>query len=194
MTSERFWGVLRHRWWWLLIGLAVGIGLALIALLVLPPTYRSEAALLVSADDLTDSAPGLDPTYVEERLPTYVDLGRGDAAHDAIRAELGQDLTREEIEDAVSYTPTPGSMVITVAGAGDTAEEARDTARAATTALGAAIDSTSGGEVVVATEVVTEATLPEDPEEPDPLVVLPAGAVVGLLVPLVLALLRRDPR
>lgn len=194
MTSERFWQVLNRRWWWLLIGLVAGIGLALIALLVLPPTYRSEASLLVSADDLTDSAPGLDPIYIEERLPTYVDLGRGDAAHDAIRAELGQDLTREEIEDAVSYTPTPGSMVITVAGAGDTAEEARDTARAATTALGAAIDSTSGEEVVVATEVVTEATLPEDPEEPDPLVVLPAGAVVGLLVPLVLALLRRDPR
>ncbi|MFC7456041.1 hypothetical protein ACFQS2_02430 [Brachybacterium sp. GCM10030267] len=189
MTSERFWEVLRIRWAWLLIGLVVGLVAAGIALALLPRTYGSEAGVLVEAEMPGGDVAGFSATvFVDERLPTYVDLGRADAVHQDIRELLGQDLSRDQIESSVSYGATPGSMVLSITGTGDTAAEAQDTADAAATALATSIESTSTDSIEVTATLVQEATLPTGPEDPDPLIILPAGALAGLTVPLLLAL------
>lgn len=188
MTTQRLWETIRTRWWWLAAGLAAGLAIGALALAVLPQTYRSEAALLVGVE-ATEDAAGVDATsYVEDRLPTYVDLGLSDAALEDIREQLGQDLSREQIEGRVTYMPTTGSLVVAIEGTGSSAEDAQATADAGAAALGSAIGNTSTQTVDVATEVVQSATLPSGPETPDPQVVLPAAAVLGLLVPFLAAL------
>jgi capsular polysaccharide biosynthesis protein len=189
MSTQRLLEVLRTRWTWLVAGLVIGLVAAGLALAVLPRTYSSEAAILVEAELTEGDAASFSATgFVEERLPTYVDLGRADAVHQDIRELLNRDLTREQIESRVSYGATPGSMVLSITGTGETPAAAQDTADAATTALATSIEVTSSDSVEVTTSLVQGATLPTGPEDPDPMVVLPAGALLGLAIPLLLAL------
>lgn len=188
MTTQRLWETIRTRWWWLAAGLVAGLALGALALVVLPQTYRSEAAILVEVAP-ADDAGSLDvATYVDERLPTYVDLGFGDAALEDMRTELGEDLSRQQLESRVTYVPTDGSLVIAIEGTGSSAENAQAMAGAGAVALGTAISDTSTDTVEVSTEPVQSATLPSRPETPDPQILLPAGAVLGLLVALLAAL------
>lgn len=189
MTTERLWETLRTRWWWLALGLMVGLVGGAIALAVLPETYRSEAAVLVDAQPAGDGDGSVSATeYVEARLPTYVDLGASDAAQDRIREELGEDLSRAEIEARVTYVPTEGSMVLAVEGAGGDPESAQAAAAAGSAALSAEIEGTSTDAVEVSTSEIQAATAPTAAESPVPSVVLPAGAILGLLVPFLAAL------
>lgn len=188
MTTQRLWETVRTRWWWLAVGLAAGLAVGALALAVLPQTYRSEAAVLVDVEATEEDGSVNATTYVEERLATYVNLGLSDAALEDIREQLGEDLTREQIESRVTYVPTADSLVIAIEGTGSSAEEAQATADAGAAALGTAIGDTSTESVEVSTQGVQSATLPADPETPDPQVVLPAAAVLGLLVPFLAAL------
>lgn len=196
MSSDHFWETMHGRWWWIAIGIAVGLALAVVALQVLPRTYLSEAAILVDAEATNGDVGTFNATsYVEDRLPTYVDLGRADSVHDDIRERLDRDLTREEIGDTVAFVPTPGSMVVLITGTAESSAESQLRADAAAGALATAIEDTSTHSVEVTTSLVQGATLPTSAEDPDPLVVVPAGALIGALVPLLLALTmdRRRP-
>lgn len=189
MTSEGFWQVVRFRWTWLVAGLVIGLAVAGLALALLPKTYSSEASILVEAEMPDGDASGFSAaTYISEQLPTYVDLGRADSVHQDIRERLGRDLGREEIGSRVAYAAAAGSAVLTVTGVGDPPEDAQGLSDAAATAISTAIEDTSTGSVDVSTTIVQRATLPSAPEDPDPLVLLPAGVLVGLAAPLLVAL------
>lgn len=190
MTTRKLLGVLRWRWSWLMIGFLAGVLVGGLALALIPRTYSSQALILVEAETpSTETGPFSATDFVEQRLSTYVDLGRADSVHQEIRGLLGRDLNREQIESRVDFGATPGSMVMSVRGEGETAYSAQHLTSAAATAMATSVEGTSTDSIEVTTSLVQDATLPSRPVTPDPLVVLPAGMILGLAIPLLLALL-----
>lgn len=192
MTPDDLLRALRHRWWWLAIGAAVGLACAVLALLVLPNRYTAETALMVEARPAAGTEEmGVfdDVTAVEDRLPTLVSLAASDANHERIVQELGSDVNRDQLDSDLEYSFDEGSTILIITAEGDSPEQAQSLASAASAATAETITEASSASIELSAQNVREPVAPSSPSSPDTLVVLPAGLIAGLLVAVLAVLL-----
>lgn len=198
MTPENLLRTLRHRWWWLLAGLAVGMAGATIATALLPRTYTAEAALLIQAAPRGDAEGFDDLSYVDARIPTLLALGTSDECLDLIRARGAGSIPDEQLDPAslaqsLTFGRNADQAIITVHAEAPSARTAQQEAAVAAEAMTEVIASTSTPQVRLDATTVVAARTPQDPTAPDPLLILPLGGLTGLLIA-VLSALSRGPR
>ncbi|MDO5662512.1 MAG: hypothetical protein Q4G40_07450 [Brachybacterium sp.] len=193
MTTRSLWDGIRVHWKRLLAGAIIGGVLAGLALLVLPTTYTSQAKILITADATADGGPIDGQDYVSRRMATMLELGDSDAVHAGIREQTGTDLARGDLEDRITYSAASDSSIVEVQAEGRSAEDAQELAAAATTALGEDIVASSTPAMELTTEDIQQATAPTSATRPDPLVVVPAGLILGIGIA-VLTVLAQSPR
>ncbi|MFC9786505.1 hypothetical protein [Rhodococcus sp. NPDC127528] len=199
--------VLRERWRWPAWGMLLGVGAAVVALLVAPPLYRSTATVFIrTPGDVSRAVDGGD-TYAQHRAGNYVELaGSTDLAARVVR-DLGIDLAPETLARRTTATNRPGTVLIDVAVDAPTAGETQQTLTVFLHEYAAAVKAleTVTGSVVPRAELAV-VDQPSPPTRvsfwglPPPAVLLGAG-LVGMLLGATGAVLRsvfdravRDPR
>lgn len=182
---------------WRLIVAVVLATVAVAALLtaLMPREYRAEAELFVSTaggDSVSDLVQG--GSFTQRQVATYADI----LTAPVVLAPVIEDLDLAESANALARRVTasvpPNTVLIDVAVLDHDpvqAAEIANTVAAQFTETVQELERTSSDvESPVKATIVRPATVPTDPDSPDPVRNLALGAVLGLLLGLGLAVLR----
>lgn len=117
---------LRRRWWVVLLGVLVGLGLAVVFTRSQTVSYRSTAAVLVTATGLTDAA----DANRAINLDTEVQLVRSEAVAQAARMLLNTSTPAGELTRGVDVFIPPNTRVLEISYVATSAEGAQQGAHA----------------------------------------------------------------
>lgn len=182
MTTHQFLTILKRRAWWIAAGtLTAGI-IAALLLLVWPKTYTSTSNLVVDfdAEEETTAPAG---EGLQQRMPTVLELVRNSTEiHEDVAAATGSDTTRaQELSRRLSYSVPVDTTVVAVSAEGRSPQSAQQLNEAATKAVVDRINSDAPGMADLQAVVEQAPTMPRSASAPDPLIIVPAGLLIGLL-------------
>ena len=207
MELSQYLRTLRQHWKLIWACLLVGIGLAGVLTLVITPSYSSTSKLFVSNSSPEISGTATGSVAAQNRVTSYAVLLTGTTFVGQIVDELQLDLTPQELVDRVTVEAIPSTVIISITVTDPSPAEAQ---LIANTMAARFVDVVKGIETFApevtstptsGTSTVTpspqfkvtqvqDAGLPAVPIAPDPTLLLPLGAVVGLLIGVLLALAR----
>lgn len=119
----------RQRWVVVLFALA-GVGLAVVALTVLPKTYSASASVLVEAPDTGSSEATDARTTGEVNMDTEARVVSSQPVAGVVREELGSVLTTSALIRQVSVSVPPNTTILSITFEADSASAAREGADA----------------------------------------------------------------
>lgn len=183
---------------WIAIALlAVVGGLAGFALAsVTPDTYRSTSSVLVTSDQGTSTSELVQgSTYVQNLVSTYVILATSEIVLQPVIDDLDLDTTVQSLASTVSASSPMNSVIIDVSAVSRDPEVAADIAAAVTRSLTAVVEDevspqAENGEPTVRLTTIQGATQPVFPIAPNTRLYTLLGALVGLGVGVLLAIVR----
>lgn len=188
--------VLRDRWRWLVWGVLVALGAAILLLIAQPPMYQSHATVFVrTPGDVSRVVDGGD-SYARGRATTYAQLAGSTTVSARVVADLGLDLDPATLSARIKAKNRPGTALIDVTVGARSAAEAQRTATVYLSEYAATVrtlESVPGSLVPRAELVVVDPPGPATRAVawgvPVPLVLLGA-ALIGLAVGATVAVLR----
>ena len=201
MSARQYWTVFREQRR-LILGVVLGtVLLAGLAGAALPPGYTSTATFYVASPQVaTSSSDSYQGAQLSsERVKSYSELLTGPRVAADASILLGGSPAPDEIQDSVSADAVSETVVLTLGVTESTPEEAQTVAAAVTTAFTRLVGSleSTGQPVnrpIVTTEVILPPNLPTDPSGPSPAMLLAAGVLVGAVLGVGAALVRRALR
>ena len=169
-------------WWVISIGFAVGVGIAAVALQVVPPTYTATATQLIKG--VPGTGAGADYTaaqFAEARVRSYPPFIASKTVFEGVRADLGAEFTDAILQEQLSAANPDGTPLVKVTVTGKSAKEAQDLANSAARHLADFITKIEvvGRRSPVVVEIAVEAGLPTYPTSPSKILFLAMGASVG---------------
>lgn len=189
--------LLLRSWWLLLIGLALGLGLAVAALHYTPPTYTATATQLVKGvPGQTTGANYIAAQYAVARARSYPAFIYATPVLTGVRNELGAGFTDAKLRAQLSATNPSDTPLIAITAEGATPLEAKQLADSAAKHLAAFIGTveTIDGKSPVIVSTAVDAELPTSPATPKPMLYYAMGAAIGLAIGLLGALARNAIR
>lgn len=189
MTTERMLTSLRRRWHLVLLCTALGAALAVAALYLLPPTYEARTQLLVEVTDGEAGSRSENSAFVQQSMPTLLQFARSTTIAEDVADRTAQADTPAEVSERLTFTVLEDTTVLEIVATGETPEHAATLADAAARSVIGAVPSPAGSLEGLTADVLQPPTVPTSPVSPDPLAVLPAGVIVGVLTGVMLALL-----
>lgn len=138
-TLRKYCEILRPRWRWVAWGAIAAITVTAALLLLLPPTYRTDAMVFVrTPGDVSQSVDGGD-RYAQTRAETYAVLTRSTAVSSRVIADANLDLSPQQFIRRVQARHIVGTALIRIRVNGSSPDEARRTAEALLTELRAQV-------------------------------------------------------
>lgn len=197
MPFNELMAALRNGLSWFAAAVLVGLLAGLWAFLWLPRTYSSSASLYVSvaeANTLDDYSQGT--SFIQGRIKTYPLIVTSVDVLDAATATLG-DIDTSNLSSRVSAEVPVDSTLIVLTAEAPSGEDAAATVDAvAEASIEKIVDletlSEQGSAVDI--QVIDKEGIPEDPEEPQLLVLVPIGLMGGALVGLLIVVVRHTLR
>jgi polysaccharide biosynthesis transport protein len=188
--------VWRRRWVALAAFVAVVAGVATLTA-SLPKVYETSAYMLVNP-----SRPGssdFEQTQISEALlTTYAELLQTQSVADEVTRRLGDDVSGEgNLKDAITVEGITDSQLLKVTGAASTPRLAQSITNTFTQVFQERTRELANSDASAGRATVAEpASLPDQPARPRPKLYLAAGALLGLLAAIGVALLaqRLDQR
>ncbi|TNM59455.1 hypothetical protein FHN55_20700 [Streptomyces sp. NP160] len=185
MTLQDFLRELRHSWWIVALGVALGGLLGAVLATSQTPTYQSSASLFVTtAGAGASDARAADNSFVQSRVTTYASLGTQSSVLEQAAASL-DGVSVEQLRREVTSSAREGQNLIDVSASADSADQAAAEANAVAQALATTVNqleapsgSAAGTESEVVLRVTQEATAPAEPVSPN----VPRTVLVTLLV------------
>lgn len=177
--------------------LIAGLTAGLIAAAAVPKTYESSAHLVIETAAGVETDPIDGESYVQLRLPTYVEFAKSSAVLSEARQRLGQGMAAGDLSGNVEFSVPADTAILTVTATWSTPEGAADLANAVSGAFGDLVqpwDTRTGGNQTVEATVLEPAGPGQAPATAT-LIPLAVGSVLGLTAGLLLALWLawRDP-
>lgn len=127
--------ILRARWRLVAGGALLGLGAAVVLLLLVPPTYRSSATLFIrTPGDISLVVDGGD-SYAQNRARTYAQLARSSDFAERVVDYGSIDMLPDQFAQNVSVSARPGTVLIDLTVTASTATEAERAADAAVSVL-----------------------------------------------------------
>ncbi len=207
MELSQYLRTLRQRWKLIWAAVLVGVALAGILTLLLPPVYSSTSKLYVSNSSPDTSSTAQGSVAAQQQVVTYAELLTGTTFVGQVVDKLGLDVTPVELVQQIAVTAVPDSVLLSITVTADSPQEAQLIANTLASDFEPLVkelntpdpvvtDSPTTGPTTVTGSApfkvtqVQNAGLSAKPVQPDPMVLLPLGAVLGLLVGVLLALVR----
>ncbi|SOE00417.1 polysaccharide biosynthesis tyrosine autokinase [Blastococcus haudaquaticus] len=187
MGISRYAGSLLRRWYYLVIGLALGAAAAAGVLQLMTPQYASNTQLFVSTAGATDlSAVAQGEQFSQQRAASYAQLLIGRDLAALVIADLGLETTPDQLPSQISAQVLPETVILDVTVTDESPERALAIARSVGEQFSALVErlETPRGAAVapVQVSVVAAPLLPSEPASPDPVRILAAGMFAGLLL------------
>ncbi|EKU46691.1 YveK family protein [Brevibacterium casei] len=179
-----------RRWWVIgsvIVGLIVGAGLAL----TLPPVHESRAQVIVSVADDADVTAGESAAYINDRIPTVLEVAKSADFASQIAELPGIDMGRSGVASALDFALVANTTVIEISAKDADPGQARQLANsAAETMSEPALTEQLGTESGLDIAVLQEAGAATSTVFPDPIRFIVFGGLAGLTIGLILAPLR----
>lgn len=195
ITAGQLGGALRRRWWAPLLGLILGLGIALGLASSEPPQYESVTTMMVHAGGADETA--AERLAAEElaisRTTTYEALGETLVVAEAAKEELDTDKSAAQLLDSVEVTATPATTGLEITAVGESPQEATDLAEAWREGL-TSVAETSAEDAQVSIDAAGSPTTPDDPSGLSMTMIGAMGAAVGLLLGIIAAVATTRPR
>ena len=194
MTLREYLTVVRERWTFVVAGLLLGVVAALALTILTTRQYTSTATLYVATQSTQDNTQALyqGSLLSEQRVKSYTEMITSPRITDPASAQAGLSGASKP---SVSATAQPDTTLITVSTTGPNAEAAARMANAVSdvfsrsvAALEQPLDRTRPPTVSI--QLFEPAVVATSPTTPKPLVNLPLGAVLGVVLGLVAAFAR----
>lgn len=180
MSSNRLWKAMGRGWWMLALGAALGLLGGAAVLVSVPKEYTAQAKVLMQP---SGRATGLEShDLLAANLPTYVELGTSDATIAAIGLRIDDGASTADVRSRLSFVAEEDTPIITVSGSAPDAMGAARLTEAAAEVLQQSISSQDAAVLKASSQIISRAAEPKVPTTPNPLIVLPAGLILGLLV------------
>lgn len=191
MTFPDYVRILREQWLVVLIAILVGLGGAVAAFVSIPKEYTAKITMYVSSQQGGDS-PGAayeGAQLSQQRVTSYVELVGNERLAEDVVSRLRLSDSPDELAGKIFAESAPGSVLINVTVADESAQRAADIANAAGEVLTTLVNELErptqpGASQAVAVRVVKPAAVPSAPSSTGlPLLLvlgLLAGAVVGV--------------
>jgi capsular exopolysaccharide synthesis family protein len=112
MTIEQLLGALRRRKLLFLATFILCMGAAVAVTTALPKTYRAKAVLAVAEAEAVDA---LDSATIEQLTRTYATLAANPNVVEAVRDQLGRQLSRSKLLEKMSFTPVERTQLLEIA-------------------------------------------------------------------------------
>jgi capsular exopolysaccharide synthesis family protein len=197
MTFAEYFVVLQRRWrvWsaGLILGLLCGIGATATA----QTLYTATATSFVTVSEQSDDAGGenfQNSQFAVQRVKSYVPLTTSPDVLGPVIDQLDLDLTERQLAQRVTVTSAPDTVLLDVSIADPDPLVAARTADAISVQLGVVVEALEttreDGRSSVKVSLARPADVPLNPSSPRVLLNLVLGAMVGLAVGMVAAVLR----
>lgn len=181
----------------ILVSTAICIGLAVAALFMQTPVYTAHAQAHVVA---IGSGASVGESYsaqmlARQKAQSFISLISTQAVTEIIRSELGLNQSLNEIGGSISAKLPDDSVTIDVSASATDPKSAYDLANVAVSALKQEVErlenlQSGGNGAAVTVEPLTSAVIPSSPSSPQPLRYILLGALLGITVGYIAALIR----
>lgn len=196
MELSEYAGVLRRRWRWILLPIALGLAAAVALIAVSTPKYASSARLFVStstqSSDLIQANQG--NSLAIERVQSYVDLVDTYSLGEQVARHVDAGYSVTHLMQNVSARVVPNTVNLSITATDKSPEMAQKIAQAYAEALSQEVTRIEapgdGKPSPIRMSVVDNAQVPTSPITPRKALDLTLGLFAGLMVGLCLALLR----
>lgn len=195
VSTEQLGTALRRRWWAPLVGMLLGLGIALGLAASEPPRYESVTTMMVhaGADDDTAAERLAAEELAISRTTTYESLGETLVVAEEAKSQLDTDTSASELLDGITVTATPATTGLEITAVAESPEDATALAEAWRDALTSVV-ATSAEDAQVSIEPAGSPTTPEDPSGLGMTTIGAMGAAVGLLLGIIAAVATTRPR
>lgn len=198
MELREYADLFKKSWLLIVIMSLLGLGAGAAATLLMTPKYESRTQIYVStrwdAEDSWEMVQGAD--YSSQAVYSYIQVVPSGAVLDPVIAQLGLDMTTAELAENVTASTAPDSVLLDIVATSPSAQQSADIANAVGESLKEVVrtqlEPASPAETSRVTLTTTQvALIPEDPEQPKPVLNLALGLVAGFVLGYIVALLRR---
>ncbi|WP_433802937.1 polysaccharide biosynthesis tyrosine autokinase [Actinomycetospora sp. CA-084318] len=196
MNWNRFRTILLENWLLMTGAALVGVVLAGVISLVIPPRYSSTSQLFVSARGDTSRLDQLSQggTFSSERVKSYAELARSPLVLDSVKQVLQSSESVADLQGLVSADAPTDTVIVEVTAEGPSSDAAVRLSDATVTQLARtveAIEAPSPGQPSpIRATVVAPAQTPSSPDWPRIPVNLVVGALLGLAIGLSVGVVR----
>lgn len=179
--------IARRRWIAIVVCALLGLAGGGAAAMLTTPVYTSQTQLFVASGSTeTILERQQSSLFILSRTHSYVGMASTPTVLQPAIAELGLDMTPSTLAEHVNASVDSNTVLITLEVTDGTPQGAADLATAVSESLVAAVDDVEGlssdGDPLVSLTVVTPATLPALPSQPNVPLSLGLGLLIGLAV------------
>ncbi|MCK2029561.1 polysaccharide biosynthesis tyrosine autokinase [Microbacterium galbinum] len=196
MTLQDYFQSLRSHWIVIVVLMVLGAGSAYGYSQFIDPEYRAESQVIViptRGENTSELVQG--SNYVQSLVQTYTLLVKSPTVLDPVIADLGLDETANRLARRVDVNVPLNTVVIEIGVTDASGESAAETANAIAQELATAVAGVSpvsaDGEPAVRVDTISAARTPTVPISPNTRLNVMVGAVAGIALGVVFALLRR---
>jgi capsular exopolysaccharide synthesis family protein len=195
VTLLDYWHILRRSWLLILGTTVFGAAVATALSLAQTPVYQAQAQLFVSVqsgDEISGAYTG--GLYVQQRIKSYVTVVDSPGVLEPVIEDLGLDTTPSRLAGDVTAVNPTNTVLLNVQASDTDPTRAAAIADAAARSLAAEIvrlETTESGARPVKAELIRPAEVPTTPVSPRVLLNVVLGALLGFMVGVGVAILRR---
>ena len=168
----------------------VSVGVVVAGTYALPERYQATATLYVGGEDVNEAA-AFNTTLGEQLTRTYTTLAANPNVADAVLPQLGEDLSRTELLDRMSFAPVERTQLLELTAEDESPRDAAAIANAYASTFVERVDDQFAAERTQTQVVVNEAaSVPTEAAKPNPPLYIGFGVVLSLILATAAALLR----
>lgn len=188
MTLRAYMRILRERWLLLFLFVLVSTGAALLITDLTPKSYQATAQVLISSSTSADaSIQAQSNAFVTTQVPTYAKVIGSPEVIKYMQSDLHLALSPADLKGKITASATTGEAIVEVTATDGSASRAAALANSAARGFVQAVETYSPS---VKLFLTGPAEQPSSPSSPKPLLNIPLGALLGLLLGAAIAVVR----
>ena len=191
MSSEQILRIFVIRRWWIIACVIVGVAVGAVLAFTLPKVYDARAQVIVSVSDDAEVSPAESGMYVDDQMPTLLEISSSNDFAAAVAEESGVDRSPADVRKNLEATIVPDTSVIEIHAHDRDSDQARILADSAAKAMSKSfVADQLGSDNGMDVDVLQKAEADGGAVFPDPVKFLGFGALAGLVLGLIIAPLR----
>ena len=195
MELRDYWNTIRRRWVSVAVCFLLALAVAGAITWQMTPQYESRAQLFISTSESDTSTAYQGGLYATQRVASYAELvNESRQLAERVSNSLGGELDPDQLQQHVTATVKPETVILELAVVDPDAGRARDIAQAYAEGLSELVsdlETPPGRDVApIKATIVDNAQISSEPVSPQPLRNLGLAAVLGLLLGVALAVAR----
>ncbi len=195
MELRDYWNTIRRRWVSVAVCFLLALAVAGAITWQMTPQYESRAQLFISTSESDTSTAYQGGLYATQRVASYAELvNESRQLAERVSNSLGGELDPDQLQQNVTATVKPETVILELAVVDPDAARARDVAQAYAEGLSELVsdlETPPGRDVApIKATIVDNAQISSEPVSPQPLRNLGLAAVLGLLLGVALAVAR----